>query len=85
MDPDQARAAVLAVLATVAPEIDLATVTGDTELRFELDLDSMDFLNLIEGIAQTTGVSIPEKDYPQVETLDDLGAYVSARTEEENE
>ena len=85
MDPDDARATVLSVLATVAPEVDLATITGDTELRFELDLDSMDFLNLIEGIAEVTGVNIPERDYPQLETLDDFGAYVTARTTEGNE
>lgn len=81
MNLEDARATVLSVLATVAPEIDPATITGETELRFELDLDSMDFLNLIEGIAQATGVDIPEKDYPQLETLDDFGAYVAARTE----
>jgi acyl carrier protein len=85
MDLDDARATVLSVLATVAPEIDPATITGDTELRFELDLDSMDFLNLIEGIAQVTGVNIPERDYPQLETLDDFAAYVTARTKEGNE
>lgn len=85
MNLDDARTTVLSVLATVAPEIDPATISGDTELRFELDLDSMDFLNLIEGIAKATGVDIPERDYPQLETLDDFGAYVTARTKETTE
>ena len=41
----------------------------------------MDFLNLVEGVASATGMEIPERDYPRLETLDAFGAYVAERTE----
>ncbi|MCB9764640.1 MAG: acyl carrier protein [Alphaproteobacteria bacterium] len=67
---------VAAVLARITPEVDLADVDPDEDLREELDIDSMDFLALIQGLAERTGVEIPEKDYPEVRTLNDLVAYL---------
>ncbi len=80
MEPTEARATILSVLATVAPEIDPSTIDGSTDLRFDLDLDSMDFLNLVEGVGVATAVEIPERDYPRLETLDAFGAYLAERT-----
>jgi len=36
----------------------------------------MDFLALLEGVAERTVVEVPEYDYEQVATLDGLAAYV---------
>ena len=55
---------VLATLAQVVPEADLASLGPDAELRVEFDIDSMDFLNFVVGIDERTGVDIPERDYP---------------------
>ena len=52
----------------------------DVRLREELDLDSMDFLNLLVGVHQRTGIEIPEADYPKLATLDRLVAYLAARS-----
>jgi len=70
---------VAAALADVAPEVDLAEVEPDEDLREELDIDSMDFLKLLEGIHAQLGVQIPEEDYGQLETLDALLDYLAAR------
>ena len=43
------------------------------------DLDSMDFMSLIEGIAARLGVDIPEADYPQLTTLSSAETYVVGR------
>jgi acyl carrier protein len=80
VNTDSARAAVRAVLAQVAPEADLDLVDEDADLRAEIDLDSMDFLNLVEGIAESTGVDIPESDYARVRTLGSLTEYVALRS-----
>jgi len=76
---EQSRAVVVEVLHEIAPEVDLATVDLGADLRTEIDLDSMDFLNLVESIAERTGVQVPESDYEQVRSLDGLVAYVAAR------
>jgi len=43
-----------------------------------LDLDSIDFLNLVIALHERTGLEIPEKDYPQLATLDGCVAYLAA-------
>jgi acyl carrier protein len=78
MNEHDVRALAAEVLAGIAPEADLATV-GDTEdLRDALDLDSMDFLNLVIGLAQKSGRAIPEADYPRLHTLKGMAAYLGA-------
>jgi acyl carrier protein len=80
VNPDDARTAVLAALARVAPEIDPATVGDDDELQVELELDSMDFLNLVTAVSEATGVDIPERDYPQILTVASFATYLVAST-----
>jgi len=80
MNAQEGRAAVLALLSEITPEADLASMDPGADLRTELDMDSMDFLNLVEGLAQATGVDIPESDYPRVRTVDALTAYLVDRT-----
>lgn len=76
---DAARELIAAVLGRIAPEIDLADVDPDADLRDETDLDSMDFLNLVTGIHERTGIEIPEADYPRLDTLADAIAYLLER------
>ena len=67
---------VLRVLGEVAPEADAAAVAGDLDLREELELDSMDILNLAIGLFQATGVEVPERDYAQIVTIDGCVDYL---------
>jgi acyl carrier protein len=78
MNEEQIRAAVLDSIADVAPEADLSTLDPDRTFAFELDLDSMDVLNVAMGIEERTGVSIPERDYAKVGTVNALVEFVSA-------
>jgi acyl carrier protein len=77
MTPDEAMGVVTDALHHIAPEADLDDVDPAEDLRDEIDLDSLDFLNLIEGIKERTGVDVPEADYPQVRSLDGVVAYVA--------
>ena len=78
MTPTDPRAAVTAALREIAPEIEPEEIDDADRLRQDLDLDSLDFLRLVEQIAQTTGVDVPERDYAQVGTFGALVAYVAA-------
>ncbi len=77
-DPAAARAAVLAAIARVAPDADTAGLAGDADLLDELLLDSMDLLNIVVAVHESTGVEIPERDYGKLGTLDDFAAYLAA-------
>lgn len=79
MNEQDARSAVQAAIGKVAPDVDLAEVDEDARLRQDLELDSLDFLRLIETIDTATGVDIPERDYPAVATVKGLINYLAAR------
>lgn len=68
------------LLGDIAPEVDLADARPDGQLQEELGLDSMDFLNLVIGIHEATGLDIPERDYPELGTLAGAVAYLERRT-----
>jgi acyl carrier protein len=79
MTRDELEAVVADVLAGIAPEADLATVGEGEDLREALDLDSMDFLNLVIGLHEKLGIDIPEADYPKLFTKGGLLTYLSAK------
>jgi acyl carrier protein len=79
MSTDPIRDAVLESLKTVAPEADLGSLAGTSDLRDALDIDSMDFLRFIVDVHARVHVDIPERDYAKVRTLDTCVAYLRAR------
>ena len=79
MTRDEIRHAVLEALTSVAPEIDPNTLQGNTALRQELDLDSMDFLNFIIALHGSMGVDIPETDYMKLATIEDAVQYLESK------
>ena len=81
MTPDHCRNAVLEVLSDIAPELERDKIDPRVELRDQLDLDSMDFLNFVLGLHKAFGVDIPEADYRKIGTLDGCIAYLVAKAE----
>ena len=78
MSEDEIRSLVLEALAAIAPEADLGSLDPREDLREQLEIDSMDLLNLVIGVHERTGVEIPEADYPKLVTLDSAVAYLAA-------
>jgi acyl carrier protein len=60
------------LLLGIAPEVDPRTLDPGEELRTQVDLDSIDHLNLMIAIAGEFGVEIAETEYGQLTTLDQL-------------
>ena len=77
MTPAEAKTLILEVLGEIAPEADLAKLRGRAQLRDELDLDSIDFLNFVAAVHERTGLDIPEAEYGRLATLDDAVAYLA--------
>ena|GEM_PF-7045845 len=48
-------------------------------LREELDLDSIDFINLLEAVTLETGAAISENDYAQVNTLQSMISFLESK------
>ena len=66
-------------LGRIAPEIDASRLDPNAELREELDIDSMDFLNLVTALSERLEIDIPEIDYPKLATLGHAIDYLAQR------
>ncbi len=76
----EARELLRTTLHRVAPEADLDQVGPDETIQEALDLDSIDFLNLVVALHEATGVDIPERDYPELTTVERCVAYLTSAT-----
>ncbi|WP_116995628.1 acyl carrier protein [Desertimonas flava] len=77
MNRHEAEQLVREALDNIAPELDAAQLSVDDDFRTDLDLDSMDFLNLVVAISQRSGRDIPERDYPQIVTFGGFVDYLA--------
>jgi acyl carrier protein len=80
MTDDEARELIRTTLRQVAPDADLDEVGPGETLQEALDLDSIDFLNLVTGLHQATGLEIPERDYAELSTLEGAVVYLTVHT-----
>jgi acyl carrier protein len=79
---DELRAAIVATLQGIAPELEAGELQPDRLLREQVDLDSMDWLNFLVAVHERFGVDIPEADYARLATLDAIVDYVRAKRRE---
>ena len=79
MNDSDIRAGVLGAIQGIAPEVDASTLDPARRLRDQVDLDSMDWLNVIVGLHERFGIEIPEADYALLATLDAIAAYLRDR------
>jgi acetyltransferase len=67
---------------SIAPEIDIGRLRSDQPLTRQVDLDSMDWLNLIMGLRDALQADLAESDVDRFVTLDELVARISATRRE---
>jgi len=79
MTKDDIRQAVLNIISDIAPDEDLSNVKGDVRLREQLDLDSMDFLDIVMELRKRYNVEVPEADYTQLASLDSSVTYLEPK------
>ena len=77
MNEQQIKETIAKVLKAIAPEARLDEIDPDDNMREAIDLDSMDFLNLLIGLHKEIGIEIPESDYKQLLTLSDMIHYLN--------
>ena len=76
---DDAHRLVVDAVLDIAPDLDAAAVTPEAELRQDLDLDSMDFINLLAALSERLGIDIPERDYDELDSVGSCASYLHAR------
>jgi acyl carrier protein len=64
-------------LGNIAPEVDLDAIDPAKDLRDQIDIDSVDFLNFVIALHKEFGVEIPDADTAKLTTLDGCVAYLT--------
>ncbi len=79
MTKDECKQVVLDIIADIAPDEDLSNVKPEVRLRDQMQLDSMDFLDLVMELRKRHGIEVPEKDYQQLASLDSCADYLTPK------
>lgn len=79
MDEATIKAAVIAILRRIAPEFDPKDLVETEPLRDQIDLDSVDWLNVLVAVNEQLRIDIPETDYEKLRTFADLVRYLRGR------
>ena len=76
MTPEQIRGEVADILADIAPDEDLSDLKDDVAFRDQVELDSMDFLDIVMELRKRHRVQIPEEDYGELASMQRTVTYL---------
>lgn len=79
MTPDDIRAAIIDILEGIAPDDDLSSLDDDKPFREQLQLDSMDFLDIVMELRKRYRIQIPEDDYLELRSMQSTVTYLEPR------
>ena len=79
MTRDEIKDVILEIIADIDEEADFASRDADAPLRDQLDLDSMDFLDIVMELRKRYKLQIPEEEYPQLATLTSCVNYLEPK------
>jgi acyl carrier protein len=79
MTKDECRQLVIKIIGDIAPDEDLTHLKPDVRLRDQLQLDSMDFLDIVMELRKRHGIEVPEADYGQLASLDSCADYLTPK------
>jgi acyl carrier protein len=76
MTRDEIKLEVLDILSDIAPDEDLSQLKDDVSFREQMELDSMDFLDIVMELRKRHRIQIPEDDYVNLRSMDSTVAYL---------
>ncbi|MAT15421.1 MAG: acyl carrier protein [Planctomyces sp.] len=79
MTSEQIRQVIIDILERIAPDEDLTNLDDSVAFREQMELDSMDFLDIVMELRKQYRVQIPEEDYGNLVTMDSTVSYLEPR------
>lgn len=73
------REAILDILHDIAPDEDLSVLKEDVPFREQLEMDSMDFLDIVMELRKRYRVQIPEGEYTELASMASTVRYLEPR------
>jgi acyl carrier protein len=77
MTPAEIREEILDILSDIAPDEDLTNLEDEVVFREQLELDSMDFLDIVMELRKRYRVQIPESDYERLASMQSTTEYLA--------
>ncbi len=79
MVPAQIRTAIIDILADIAPDEDLTNLKDEVSFRDQMELDSMDFLDIVMELRKRYKVQVPEEDYTNLDSMHSTVTYLTPK------
>jgi len=79
MTREEIKAAVIEIINEILPDGDCGELDPDKRLRDQLELDSMDFLDIVMELRKRYKVEVPESDYGRLSTLNSCVEYLEPK------
>ncbi len=79
MAPEEIRNVIIDILTDIAPDEDLTDLKDEIDFRDQLELDSMDFLDIVMELRKRHKVQIPEEEYPQLASMQSTVTYLTPK------
>ena len=79
MSRDEIKDVILEIIEDIDEEADLASLDANAPLRDQLDLDSMDFLDIHKELHNPNNLQITQEEYHQLATLASCVNYLEPR------
>jgi acyl carrier protein len=79
MTATEIKAAILDILHDISPDDDLSNLKEDVPFREQLELDSMDFLDIVMELRKRYRVQIPETEYTELASMASTVKYLEPR------
>ncbi len=76
MTREEVYVAVLDIIAMIAPDEELSALNNEERLRDQIDLDSMDFLDIVMELRKLYQIQVPEEDYKELASMDSCANYL---------
>ncbi len=79
MTAEQVKQIVIDIINEIAPDEDTSNLKSEVNLRDQMDLDSMDFLDIVMELRKQHDIEVPEEDYPKLASLDSCASYLTPK------
>jgi len=79
MTRDGIKDLILEIIEDIDEDAEFDGLDSDAPLRDQLDLDSMDFLDIVMELRKRYKLQIPEEEYPELATLTSCVNYLEPK------
>lgn len=79
MSPAEIRDEIIDILSEIAPDEDLSHLDDQRSFREQMELDSMDFLDIVMELRKRHRVQIPEEEYGELASMASTVKYLEPK------